>query len=149
MDTKFDYNINEKWTAYGRYSALKYQMNNPDVLGELGGSGISGSGGNTGVATGLTHSTTIATTYVLLSDLILNANFGYTKYGTKVEPAGLDTNIGLHVLKIPGTNGKRRFEGGWPRFQIGGFNTPWGAGFVHAVRTERSAVSICAEFQLD
>jgi hypothetical protein len=54
--------------------------------------------------------------------MILDANFGYTTYGTKVEQDFLDTNIGLDVLKIPGTNGKRRFEGGWPRFQISGFN---------------------------
>ncbi|NJN52493.1 MAG: TonB-dependent receptor plug domain-containing protein, partial [Gammaproteobacteria bacterium] len=31
-----DYNINDKWTAYGRYSALKYKMDNPGMLGELG-----------------------------------------------------------------------------------------------------------------
>ena len=123
VDTKFNYNINDKWTAYGRYSALKYKMDNPGVLGELGGVGISSSGGNTGVANGTTQSTSISTTYVLKSNLILDANFGYTKYGTKVEQAGLDKNIGLDVLKIPGTNGKRRFEGGWPRFQIDGFNT--------------------------
>ena len=123
VDSKFNYNINEKWTAYGRYSALKYKMNNPGMLGELGGAGISPSGGNTGVATGLTHSASIASTYVLKSNLILDANFGYTTYGTKVEQDSLDKNIGLDVLKIPGTNGKRRFEGGWPRFQIGGFNT--------------------------
>ena len=123
VDSKFNYNINEKWTAYGRYSALTYKMNNPGMLGELGGAGISPSGGNTGVATGLTHSASIATTYVLKSNLILDANFGYTTYGTKVEQDSLDKNIGLDVLKIPGTNGKRRFEGGWPRFQIGGFNT--------------------------
>ncbi|HXJ38733.1 MAG TPA: carboxypeptidase-like regulatory domain-containing protein, partial [Bryobacteraceae bacterium] len=53
VDTKFNYNINEKWTAYGRYSALKYTMNNPGMLGELGGTGISSAGGNTGVATGV------------------------------------------------------------------------------------------------
>lgn len=123
VDTKFNYNISEKWTAYGRYSALKYKMNNPGMLGELGGTGISPNGGNTGVADGVTHSATIATTYVLKPNLVLDANFGYTTYGTKVEQADLDKNIGLDVLKIPGTNGKRRFEGGWPRFQVGGFLT--------------------------
>jgi len=123
VDTKFNYNISEKWTAYGRYSALKYTMNNPGMLGEIGGTGISAAGGNTGVANGTTHSATLATTYVLRPNLVLDANFGYTTYGTKVEQDSLDTNIGLDVLKIPGTNGKRRFEGGWPRFQIGGFNT--------------------------
>ena len=122
LDTKFNYNINEKWTTYGRYSVLYYNMNNPGMLGELGGTGISGAGGNTGVATGNTHSSSIATTYVIRPNLVLDANFGYTTYGTKVEQDSLDTNIGLDVLKIPGTNGKRRFEGGWPRFVVNGFN---------------------------
>jgi hypothetical protein len=122
VDTKFNYNISEKWTAYGRYSALKYKMNNPGILGELGGVGISAAGGNTGVADGLTQSSSIATTYVITPTLVLDANFGYTTYGTKVEQDSLDTKIGLDVLKIPGTNGKRRFEGGWPRFVISGFN---------------------------
>ena len=123
VDTKFNYNINEKWTAYGRYSLLDYTMNNPGMLGALGGAGISSAGGNTGVATGKTQSGSIATTYVLSPTLVLDANFGYTTYGTKVEQDSLDQNIGLDVLKIPGTNGKRRFEGGWPRFQVAGFNT--------------------------
>jgi hypothetical protein len=123
VDTKFNYNINEKWTAYGRYSILDYTMSNPGFLGELVGPGISPNGGNTGDAFGRTHSATIATTYVLKSNLILDANFGYTLYGTAVEQPFLDQNLGLDYLKIPGTNGSRRFEGGWPRFTFSGFTT--------------------------
>lgn len=123
LDTKVNYNINQKWTAYGRYSILGYTMNNPGMLGEIVGPGISGSGGNTGDATGKTHSATIATTYVLRPNLILDANFGYTRYGTSVEQPFLDKNIGRDVLGIPGTNGARRFEGGWPRFTFSGFTT--------------------------
>jgi Carboxypeptidase regulatory-like domain/TonB dependent receptor len=122
LDTKINYNINEKWTVYGRYSFLNYKMNNPGMLGDIVGPGISPSGGNTGDASGLTHSMTIATTYVLTPHLVLDANFGYTRYNTLVEQP-LDGNIGLDVLKIPGTNGKRRFEGGWPRFTLSGFTT--------------------------
>jgi hypothetical protein len=40
-----------------------------------------------------------------------------------VQQPDLDKNIGLDVLKIPGTNGKRHFEGGWPRFTFSGFTT--------------------------
>ena len=123
VDTKVNYNISEKWTAYGRYSTLRYNMSNPGIFGELIGPGISPNGGNTGDAKGVTHSATIATTYVIKPNLILDANFGYTLYGTAVEQPGLDTNVGLDLLKIPGTNGKRRFEGGWPRFTLSGFST--------------------------
>jgi hypothetical protein len=34
------------------------------------------------------------------------------------EQSRLDENIGRDFLGIPGTNGTRRFEGGWPRFSI-------------------------------
>lgn len=122
VDTKFNYNVSEKWTAYGRYSVLKYTMNNPGMLGEAIGPGISPSGGNTGDANGTTHSATIASTYVLSPSLILDANFGYTIYNTSVAQP-LDTNVGLDTFKIPGTNGSRRFEGGWPRFTFAGFTT--------------------------
>ena len=122
LDTKVNYNINEKWTVYGRFSFLNYKMNNPGMLGEIAGPGISPNGGNTGTANGFTTSTAISTTYVLTPHLVLDANFGYTRYNTKVEQP-LDGNIGLDVLKIPGTNGKRHFEGGWPRFTLSGFTT--------------------------
>lgn len=123
VDSKVNYNISEKWTAYGRYSVLKYNMNNPGLLGELVGPGISSNGGNTGDADGTTHSATIATTYVIRPNLIFDANYGYTRAATSVAQPFLDQNIGLDVLKIPGTNGKRGFEGGWPRFTFAGFTT--------------------------
>lgn len=123
VDAKINYNVTDKWTMYGRYGMVDYKMNNPGFLGELVGPGISGSGGNTGDASGKTHSVTYATTYVLTPNIILDGNFGYTLYGTRVEQPNLDQNIGRDVLGIPGTNGTRRFEGGWPRFTIGGFTT--------------------------
>lgn len=123
VDTKINYNVNEKWTMYGRYSVLNYSMNNPGMLGALQGPYISDSGGNTGNASGTTHSLTYATTYVINPRLIFDANFGYTLYNTKVEQPDLDRNIGLDVLGIPGTNGERRLEGGWPRFTFNGFTT--------------------------
>jgi hypothetical protein len=123
VDAKVNYNVTDKWTMYGRYGLVDYTMNNPGFLGELVGVGISGSGGNTGDASGKTHSFTYATTYVLTPNIILDGNFGYTHYGTLVEQPNLDQNIGRDVLGIPGTNGTRRFEGGWPRFTISNFAT--------------------------
>ncbi len=54
---------------------------------------------------------------------IVDAYFGYTKMNSIVEQPFLDENIGSQRLRIPGTNGTRRFEGGWPRFTIGSFTT--------------------------
>ncbi len=123
VDTKFNYNINEKWTMYGRYSVLNYSMNNPGMLGEIIGPQLSTVGGNVGNASGTTQSLTWATTYVITPNLILDGNFGWTNYNTAVQQPGLDQNIGRDVLRIPGTNGDRRFEGGWPRFTFAGFGT--------------------------
>jgi hypothetical protein len=123
IDTKINFNVSERWTMYGRYSVLDYNMQNPGMLGELIGPPVSAAGGNVGTATGRTHSFTYSSTYVIKPNLIFDGNFGYTNFQSKVEQAGLDQNIGSDVLRIPGTNGSRRFEGGWPRFTFAGFTT--------------------------
>jgi hypothetical protein len=123
VDSKFNYNVSEKWTMYARYSALKYKMENPGMLGDIVGPPISSAGGNVGNADGLTHSFTYSTTYLIKPNLILDGNFGYTLYNTAVAQPFLDQNIGRDVLRIPGTNGTRQFEGGWPRFTFAGFTT--------------------------
>src|SRR5438105_3838480 len=50
--------------------------------------------------------------------MIVDSHFGWTRMDTNSEQPELDRNIGRDVLGIPGTNGTRRFEGGWPRFQF-------------------------------
>jgi hypothetical protein len=124
LDTKVNWNANDKFTTFGRYSIMKYSMNNPGIFGEaLGGIGVSAQGGNTGEALGTTHSLTIAGTYVATPTFVLDGNFGYTRMYTQVEQPGLGQNIAREVLGIPGTNGTRRFESGFPRIEINGFNT--------------------------
>jgi hypothetical protein len=61
---------------------------------------------------------------VLTPSLVFDTNFGYTLMDTNVAQYRIEENIGLDVLGIPGTNGSRAFEGGWPGFDIGdGFDT--------------------------
>ncbi|MBI3695007.1 MAG: carboxypeptidase regulatory-like domain-containing protein [Acidobacteria bacterium] len=122
-DSKVNWNINEKWTAFGRFSINHYEMNNPQIFGPLGGPEISGAGGNPGVANGNTYSFTGATTYIFNPHLIMDAYFGWTRMDTNVEQPRLDEKLGLDFLGIPGTNGPRRFEGGWPRFQFNTYTT--------------------------
>ena len=106
---------------YGRFSLLKYTMDNPPVFGDLGGPGASSYAGNVGHGWGNTVGTTIAGTYAFSSNFIVDANFGYTRMYSAVEQPRLDEKLGLDFLGIPGTNGPRRFEGGWPRFTITDF----------------------------
>ncbi len=121
IDAKVNYNVTEKFTTYGRFSFLDYKQLNPGALGPLDGVGTAPQGGNTGVGSGQTYGMTVAGVYTLTPNFIIDANIGYTKQGTSSEQGFLDKKIGLDVLGIPGTNGTRAFENGWPRFAISGF----------------------------
>jgi hypothetical protein len=97
-------------------------MHNPEIFGDqLGGVFVAAYGGNSGEGWGKTYSTTIGANYVVTPKFIVDANFGWTRMDTNIEQCCLDKKIGLDVLGIPGTNGTRRFEGGWPAFQISNF----------------------------
>jgi hypothetical protein len=120
LDTKVNWNANEKLSMFGRFSILRYDSSNRQVFGpELGGPPIAG--GNPGDSHGGTYSTTIAATYVFSPNFVADAYYGYTRQDTTSEQPRLDENIGRDFLGIPGTNGTRQFEGGWPRFAVSSF----------------------------
>jgi len=121
MDSKVNMNLTDKFTSFVRYSFLDYTTTNAARFGnELGGDPIAG--GNVGVGSGLTHSLTVAGTYTVSPTFIVDAYFGYTLMDTKVEQPRLDENVGLDFLGLPGTNGTRRLEGGWPQISISNFS---------------------------
>ena len=123
LDTKVNYNVNDKITTYARVSWLKFNTLNPEILGpEIGGPGVTGSS-NSGHGYGGTWSTTVAATYLARPTLVIDAYFGYTLMDANSEQPRLDKNYGRDVYGIPGTNGARRFEGGLPTFDISSFTT--------------------------
>jgi hypothetical protein len=127
LDTKIDWHATSKFNMYGRLSILGYNMLAPTLFGDQ----VLGrplAGGNMTHADGGTYGTTIAGTYIVSPKFIVDANFGYTRKDTNSEMTRLDENVGRDVLGIPGTNGTRRFEGSWPRFQIDGWDQ---IGVVH------------------
>jgi hypothetical protein len=122
VDTKLNWNVHPKLALNGRFSILNYAMHNPEIFGErLGGVYVASYGGNSGEGWGGTYSTTIGANYVVTPKFVVDANFGWTRMDTNVEQCCLDSKIGLDVLGIPGTNGPRRFEGGWPDIEISSF----------------------------
>lgn len=121
VDTKVDWHATDKFNMYGRFSYLHYSDTDPEMFGKLGGPEISSFGGNPGHGFGHTASATIAGTYVLRPNLVVDSNFGYTVMDTNSAQSRLNEKLGLDFLGLPGTNGPRLFEGGWPRFQIDGF----------------------------
>ena len=121
LDTKVNWNASEKLTMYGRLSFLDYRVANPGRLGEqLGGDPVAG--GQVGRALGNSYSTTFAATYVVKPTFIIDAYFGYTLMKGDSRQPRLDEKVGLDVLRLPGTNGPRFFEGGMPQFQVAGFS---------------------------
>jgi hypothetical protein len=121
-DTKVNYIHSQKTTAFGRFSLLHYDMNNPQIFGDLGGDQLSGAGGNPGYGFGNTYSFTGAVTHVFKPTFIMDAYYGYTRIDTAIEQSRLDEKLGSDFLGIPGTNGSKKSEGGWPRFNIDGFS---------------------------
>jgi hypothetical protein len=124
VDSKVNYNATSNLNFFGRYSILDFFQDNATAFGEqLQGQPIGG--GNPGIGTGKTHSLSGGFTYTLSSNLVLDAHVGWVRMNTGVAQTDVNENKGLDWLGIPGTNGPRPFEGGMPRFGVGGF-APWG-----------------------
>jgi len=121
LDTKANWNMSDKVTSFARFSYLNYSMDNPQVFGEFGGNRLHHTNSNPGKGFGFTASGTWSTTYVHSPNLVFDGYFGYTWMDTNVAQQDLDKNIGRDFLGIPGTNGTREFEGGWPRIRIDDF----------------------------
>jgi hypothetical protein len=122
VDSKVNWVPSPKLTAFVRFSVLHYDTLNQQIFGPaLGGRPIGG--GNPGSGYGGTYSSTIGATYVFTPSMVLDAYFGFSRQDTTSEQPRLDEKLGLDFLGIPGTNGSRAIEGGWPRFQISSFAT--------------------------
>jgi len=59
---------------------------------------------------------TFGHTYTFTPTFLMDWTLGYTKMNQNVLGPDFGTNFGSDVWGIPGTNGTRDFESGWPRF---------------------------------
>ncbi|MEJ7606525.1 MAG: TonB-dependent receptor [Bryobacteraceae bacterium] len=64
----------------------------------------------------------IGATYTVSPVILIDANVGWTRQRLGAENIDIEKNYGLDDLKIPGTNGPDRLQGGYPRFNISGFS---------------------------
>src|SRR5215470_12026778 len=118
IDTKINYDSGGKLTLFGRYSISPATIIDPPIFGEISGPALNG--GQLGTAPGRTQVLGLGGTYTFNSKLVLDVNVGYTRQRIGAEAFDIGSNFGLDVLKIPGTNGPDRLQGGVPSFQIGG-----------------------------
>ncbi|HEX5411682.1 MAG TPA: TonB-dependent receptor [Terriglobia bacterium] len=123
VDSKINYNVNSKLNLIGTFGMLHYINITPTVFGVAGGGSDFGSGGNPGRGEGNSYRVTIMGTYVFAPNFLMDAHFGWSQQSTNSVQNDLGTNIGRDTLGIPGTNGTRNFESGWPQFDIDGFDT--------------------------
>jgi hypothetical protein len=122
IDSKANFNLTDKWTSFVRLSYLNYSTDNPPPFGILAGPGVHPSDNRVGNGFGGTYSGTVSATYVARPNLVFDGYFGAMLLDTNAVFPDLETNVGLDVLGIPGTNGSNSFAGGMPRMIIDGFS---------------------------
>ena len=120
LDTKVNYTPTEKLNLFGRYSHLDFFTLNEATFGDkLQGFPIAG--GNPGTGEGATYNFSFGGTYTWSPNFIIDGNFGFVRMNTGVEHSDIGQNVGLDFLGIPGTNGSKPWEGGFPLFNVGGY----------------------------
>ena len=122
-DAKVTYRATDKLNLGVRFGWLHFTMNDPPAFGALGGPPLGSTGGAEGMGLGNVFSDTVTANYIVTPRFILDGYFGYTLLDTSQVPPGLDKNVGLDTLGIPGTNGTSVNEGGWPAFSVSSYTT--------------------------
>ena len=120
VDSKIDYSVNSKFNLAGTFGVLHYRTSVPTVFGDSAVGRAIGGSSNPGHGHGNTYRLTVMGTYIFSPTFLMDAHYGYARQGTASEQPGLGPNVGLDVLGIPGTNGTRAFESGWPTFEFEG-----------------------------
>jgi len=123
VDTKIDYNVNSKLNLMGTFGVLHWATTVPTIFGDTAVGRPIGGSSNGGKGHGNIYRLTIMGTYSFTSTFLMDAHFGWAHQGTASEPPGLDKAVGSDVLGIPGTNGTRPIEQGWPEFDFEDFAT--------------------------
>jgi hypothetical protein len=121
LDAKVNWNPRQKFTTFGRFGFLNYNMQNNPIFGDLGGPQVSSAGGNPGHGYGNTYTFTYAATYLISPTFIVDAYYGWARLATNIDTPGLDQQRGL-ALGIPGTNGPAKYQGGLPRFAVSSYD---------------------------
>ncbi|MPY89073.1 MAG: TonB-dependent receptor plug domain-containing protein [Luteitalea sp.] len=116
LDFKVSLNASDRSTVWGRYSLSPSDVFDPPALGEAGGDALAG--GQQGASPARTQVAGFGGTYTLSPTLVFDGNVGYTRQRLGAENVDIDTNFGLDVFGIPGTNGPDRLQGGMPAFRI-------------------------------
>ena len=122
VDTKTNFYLAERWTAFARLSYLTYNQMNPAPFGILGGPAAHPTNSRHGFGFGPTYGGTVSATYTASPNLVFDSYFGVNLNDTNAGPDFMDQAVARDVLGIPGTNGPDTFQGGMVRMQMDGFD---------------------------
>ncbi len=121
LDTKVNWNANDRLQVFGRYSQLDFYQDNKTVFGEQL-QGNPSAGGNPGIGWGGTYNLSTGATYTFGQNIVMDGHFGWVRMDSNVEMSDLNENKGLDWLGIPGTNGPDPWDGGMPVFDFDGYS---------------------------
>ncbi|HEX4002959.1 MAG TPA: TonB-dependent receptor [Candidatus Acidoferrales bacterium] len=116
IDGKVDYVLNNQTAMFGRYSFSRSFIFDPPALGAAEGNATNG--GQLGNSFSRIQVVGMGITHTFSPNLVLDANFGFTRQRIDAESTDIGTDFGLDTLHIPGTNGPDPLQGGIPAFQF-------------------------------
>jgi hypothetical protein len=122
IDSKVNFNLTNRWTAFLRLSFLDYATDNPAPFGQLAGPAVHPTDTRPGRGFGTTYSGTISTTFAASPNLLFDGYYGAMLLDTNALFPDMEKNVGRDVLGIPGTNGTTSFAGGLGRMPLDGFS---------------------------
>ncbi|MFN0087888.1 MAG: carboxypeptidase regulatory-like domain-containing protein [Blastocatellia bacterium] len=113
-DVKVNLNRNERHQVWTKFSHMAASVTGNFALGAAGG-GTLGAGGS-GVGTTNSYVGTVGHTWTIGNGFIVDGNFSVTHRSHNTIPPDYGKNVGLDVLRIPGTNGPDIRQSGTPQF---------------------------------
>lgn len=117
-DVKLNYSPDQRDQIFGRYSIAPSTIMDPNADGGAGGGTFDG--GQQGTASGRIQNVGLGISHVITQNLVLDANAGYGRQRLGAQAQDINSNFGLNVQNIPGTNGPILFDGGQPAFDFSG-----------------------------
>jgi hypothetical protein len=125
VDGKLNWTPNNRLNFFAKYSVMLSPVSATAPLGEALGGYPGGAAGAAGIGTGHNHTDVFGAgiSYVLSPTLLLDANFGGTRMHHDTQGPDYGKNIGVEVLRIPGTNGSDIRQSGFPVFNFNGYTS--------------------------
>jgi hypothetical protein len=121
FDSKINWNVNDNFALWGRYSAMNATFACDAALGAAQGVGLCDGAAGRNVT--LDQTSAIGFSKTFSPKFLWDSVVGWTRHtNDSGDFVGFGTNFGSDVLGIPGTNGPDPRQSGIPRFGISGYS---------------------------